>query len=133
MVHVWNHLSLAEIFPVTPDILYNSWLDSVTHAEIIGSSADIDPRVNGKFTIWDNYISGTTTELIPNKKIVQQWRTTEFPENSPDSILELIFEPTKGGTKLILTHKNIPDGQGDEYKQGWKDYYFKPMLEFFLI
>ena len=122
---------LIEIFPVTPGILYKAWLDSVTHAEIIGSSADIDPNLNGKFTIWDNYITGTTTELVPNKKIVQQWRTTEFPENSPDSILDLTFEPTKEGTKLTLIHKNIPDGQGEEYKQGWKEYYFGPMLEFF--
>lgn len=122
---------LIELFSVSPDILYNAWLDSVTHAEFIRSSADIDPKVNGKFTIWDNYITGKTIELIPAKKIVQEWRTTEFPEDSPDSILELTFEAIKEGTKLTLVHKNIPEGQADEYKSGWKDYYFAPMQEFF--
>jgi len=25
----------------------------------------------------------------------------------------------------------IPDGQGENYKQGWKDFYFKPMKKYF--
>jgi activator of HSP90 ATPase len=131
MMLFMESFKLVELFPVAPDILYNAWLDSVTHAEFIRASAEIDPRINGKFTIWDNYISGTTIELTPNKKIVQQWRTTEFPKDSPDSILELTFEPIKEGTKLTLLHKNIPYGQGDEYKSGWKENYFAPMQEFF--
>lgn len=122
---------LIEFFPVTPQILFKAWIDSDIHAEIIGSSAEIDPTVGGKFTIWDNYITGTTIEIIQDKKITQHWRTTEFPENSPDSLLELLFEPVREGTKLTLIHKNIPDGQAEEYKKGWKEFYFEPMLEFF--
>jgi activator of HSP90 ATPase len=126
-----DSFKLIEIFPVSPDLLYKAWLDSITHAEFIGSSADIDPTVNGKFTIWDNYITGKTIELVPEKRIVQQWRTAEFPADSPDSLLELTFEAIKEGTKLTLIHKNIPEGQGEEYKKGWKEFYFEPMQEFF--
>jgi activator of HSP90 ATPase len=122
---------LIEVFPVSPEVLYKAWLDSTTHAEIIGSSAEIDPAINGRFVIWDNYVTGVTIELVPGKKIVQQWRTTDFPEDSPDSLLELTFEPVKEGTKLTLIHKNIPNGQSDEYKKGWKEFYFSPILEFF--
>jgi activator of HSP90 ATPase len=126
-----DSFKLMEIFPVTPDLLYKAWLDSTTHAEIIKSSAEIDPVINGEFTIWDKYITGKTIELEPDKKIVQLWRTTEFPAGSPDSILELTFEAVNEGTRLILIQKNIPEGQGEDYKQGWKENYFEPMQEFF--
>jgi activator of HSP90 ATPase len=126
-----DSFKLIEHFPVKPEILYKAWLNSDIHAEIIRSSAEIDPGINGKFTIWDGYITGTTKELSENKKIVQYWRTTEFPLDSPDSILEITFDETKEGTKLTLVHTNIPDGQGEDYKQGWKENYFEPILEYF--
>ncbi len=122
---------ISEVFPVKPEKIYSAWLDSKTHSEITVSPAKIDPKVTGKFKAWDGYISGTTVELVPGKKIVQKWRTTEFPPESPDSILELTLEETKAGTKLTLSHKNIPAGQSDEYKQGWIDYYFEPMKKYF--
>jgi uncharacterized protein YndB with AHSA1/START domain len=122
---------ISEIFPVMPETIYKAWLDSDVHSDIIGSNAEIDPKVDGKFKIWEDYISGTTIELVPNKKIVQRWRTNEFPEGSPDSLLELIFEEVKGGTRLTLLHSEIPDGQSQGYKEGWKEFYFEPMLEYF--
>jgi len=122
---------LNEKFATDPETLYRAWLDSKIHADFTGYTAQIEPVVNGKFIIWDNYISGKTQKLEPFKKIVQLWRTTEFPEDSPDSVLELKFEEIKGGTKLILSHSNIPDGQGKDYKKGWKEFYFEPMKEYF--
>ena len=122
---------ISEIFPVKPDALFKAWLDSKSHGEMTGTDADIEPNVDGKFNIWAGYITGKTIELVKDKKIVQEWRTTEFPEKSPDSILELVFEENKNGTKLILKQSNIPDGQTNEYKEGWIDYYFKPMKNYF--
>ena len=122
---------VSEIFPISIEILFKAWLDSDMHAEMIGSSAEIDPSINVEFKIWDNYISGRTIEIIPNKKIVQKWRTTEFSKTSKDSILELEFTETMGSTKLTLKHSLIPDGQGDDYKNGWIEYYFAPMKEYF--
>ncbi len=124
-------IELSASFKVKPEKIYSAWLDSKKHADMTGSEAEISPGINGKFTAWDGYISGTTIELIQGKKIVQKWRTTEFPPESQDSILEIELEKTKTGTKLILRHSMIPDGQGDNYKQGWKDFYFKPMKKYF--
>jgi hypothetical protein len=30
-----------------------------------------------------------------------------------------------------IIHSNMPEGQGENYKQGWKDFYFKPMKKFY--
>ena len=70
-------------------------------------------------------------ELDEGKRILQSWRTSEFESTDPDSSLELVFEPIKNGTRLTLTHSNLPDGQADDYESGWQDFYFNTMLEYF--
>ena len=124
-------LNLSTLLPGPPEKIYTAWLDSNEHGLFTGSPANIDPQIGGEFTAWDGYIQGKTLELEPGKRILQSWRTTEFPDTSPDSLLEVIFEPDPAGTRLTLLHTNIPDGQSDQYRQGWLDYYFQPMREYF--
>jgi activator of HSP90 ATPase len=126
-----NSFTVRAVFPVPPSTLISAWLSSKEHSAFTGSPAKISAKVGGKFTAWEGYISGTTTQMVKDKKIVQKWRTTEFPDNSPDSLLVVEFEKAKDGTKLTLTHQQIPEGQAQQYKQGWEDYYFKPMREYF--
>ena len=96
-----------------------------------GSVAKVSGRLRGKFSAWDGYISGKTLELDPERRIVQAWRTTEFPKDAPDSHLEVFLAKTKSGTKVTLTHTKIPEGQSVSYKQGWEDFYFTPMKKYF--
>ncbi|MBM3939548.1 MAG: hypothetical protein FJ318_01380 [SAR202 cluster bacterium] len=126
-----DSIEVSQMIPATPDEIYEAWLDADKHAEMTGGGATCDARVGGKFTAWDDYISGTILELEPGKRIVQAWRTTEFPARSKDSRLEIVLEAVKGGTRVTLRHSNIPKGQGPSYEQGWTDYYFAPMLEYF--
>lgn len=48
-----------------------------------------------------------------------------------DSQVEVLLEESGGKTKVTLTHTNIPAGQAQGYEQGWHDFYFKPMKEYF--
>jgi activator of HSP90 ATPase len=116
---------------ITPERLYSAWLDSEQHAAFTGSPAKVDPQVGGSFTAWDGYIQGATLELQPFLRILQSWRTTEFPEDSPDSSLEVLVQEEEGGARLTLIHTQIPDGQAESYRQGWEDYYFQPMQAYF--
>ncbi|MEI6100355.1 MAG: SRPBCC family protein [Eubacteriales bacterium] len=124
-------LKLSVLLPVESQILYDAWMNSHEHSLFTGSGADIDNRIGGKFTAWDGYIEGTTLELHPCSKIVQSWRTTQFPEDAPDSRLEIILEPAGTETLLSLFHTGIPEGQEDGYEQGWNDYYFEPMKNYY--
>ncbi len=127
-----NSFKLVETFPVDAKTLYSGWLDSAIHGVFTGGQdTKIDPKVGGKFSAWDGYIFGTTLELDPFRRIIQAWRTTEFPADSPDSHLEILFEEIKDGTKLTLNHSQLPEDQVEDYIQGWKDYYFKPMHDFY--
>ncbi len=99
-----DSLRLTAIIPATPQRVYAAWLDAKEHSAFTGSKATIEPRVGGRYTAWDGYISGRHVELSPGKTIVQTWRTTEFPPEAGYSRLELRLRPTgPGGNKTTLT------------------------------
>jgi uncharacterized protein YndB with AHSA1/START domain len=122
---------LSTILPVPPERVYAAWLDSTEHGAMIGSTAQVDAKVGGSITAWGDYTTGTILELEPGRRIVQSWRTTDFAPDAPDSRLEIILEPVSEGTRVVLDHLNLPDGSAEEYRAGWVDYYFAPMLGYF--
>jgi len=126
-----NGFELTVSLPASPDEIYSAWLNSEGYAALTGSPARVDGKVGGKFTAWDGYIFGVTLELETPRRIVQAWRTTEFPEDASDSRVEILLEAVEGGTKLTLTHIDMPPEQVDSYRQGWEDFYFNPMREYF--
>ena len=126
-----SSFKISVVLPVSQKELYTAWLDNKAHSAFTGSPAKIDPRVGGKFSAWDGYISGKTLELNPFRRILQSWRTTEFSKNTPDSTLEVLITKSGRGSKLTLVHKNLPQGSSAEYKTGWNDFYFTPMKEYF--
>lgn len=121
---------LTVVFPVSPEVLYNAWLDEEKHSNMTGGDATANAIEGGKFTAWEGYIWGTNKKLTPHSKIVQSWRTTEFKETDKDSLLTLHFNEVPVGCELTLHHKNIPEGQPN-YKQGWQEHYFTPMQEYY--
>jgi activator of HSP90 ATPase len=87
--------------------------------------------VGGKFTAWDGYIQGKNLELEKGKRIVQEWVTTDWPKNFPPSRLELNFMDLGGKTEITMVHLDVPAVQEDELKQGWKDFYWEPLKDYF--
>lgn len=122
---------ISTLLAASPQAVHRAWLDPKEHGQFIGGQAEIDPRVGGTFRIWDGYITGKTLEIDPPGRIVQSWRTTEFPAGSPDSRLEVRLEAEGKGTRLTLLQTEVPDGQGSMYEQGWQDHYFQKMQEYF--
>lgn len=117
--------------PATPDEVYDAFMDAKKHSAFTGSKATSDPKVGGKFTAWDGYISGKNLELERGKKIVQEWSTTDWPDASLSSRLELTFKNTKGGTEISMIHSNVPPEQAGDLAEGWVEFYWKPLEEYF--
>ena len=124
-----DQLLLRDVFPTTAERIFDLWMDAEGHSRMTGSAATVDPRVGGEFSAWDGYITGVTETLEPGRRIVQRWRTTEFPTGADHSRVEVVLRPVDDGTELTLIHTEIPDGQGDRYEEGWVEYYFKPLRE----
>ena len=126
-----NEFTMTATIPAGVEAIYKAWLSTDGHTAMTGSPAKVDGRVNGAFTAWDGYIWGTFLELEQDRRILQAWRTSEFPEDAEDSKVEVNFESAGKSTKITLRHWDIPKGQADNYKQGWEDFYFGPMKEYF--
>lgn len=120
---------VSRVIPSRPERLFQAWLNEDEHSKMTGSFAQA--QKDGSFLAWDGYIKARTLEKKAYAKIVQTWRTTEFPHDAPDSVLTVMFEPAKEGTKVTFDHRNIPDGQGSNYEVGWNDFYLDPMERYF--
>ena len=117
-------------FNATPNQIYDTLMNSKKHSEFTNSNAKMNNKVNGKFTAYYNYIKGFNIELIKDKKIVQLWRCNDWPLNHYSEVT-FSFKSIKGGTKLTFTQINIPIKQYRGIKQGWIDYYWRPLKELF--
>jgi activator of HSP90 ATPase len=126
-----SRLTLKFSLPVAPDVVYRAWLSSKEHSAFTGSPARISARVGARCSAWDGYITGTIVRLEKNRKIVQTWRTAEFPDGAEDSLFEVHIEPSASGSSVIFRHTMIPTGDGQKYRDGWKEFYIEPMKEYY--
>ena len=121
----------SAVVKAKPEAIYEAWLDGARHAAMPGGAAKSAGRVGQPFTAWDGYIRGKHLELQPARRIVQAWRTTEFPDSAPDSRIFVVLDPEAGGTRVTIVHTDIPKGQGSSYESGWEKHYFAPMRSYF--
>jgi activator of HSP90 ATPase len=112
--------------------VFSGWLNDKVHSEFTGGAKAVtSPNEGGRFSAYDGYITGTNVEIFPYKKIIQKWRTTDFLPEDEDSVIELFFTFKDDHTLVTISHSNIPDGEGDNYKKGWKENYFAFMKKYF--
>jgi uncharacterized protein YndB with AHSA1/START domain len=126
-----EQIEVSDLIPASPERVYRAWLDGNEHAAMTGGSASAEDGVGGRFNVFDDYITGENVELTVGERIVQRWRSKDFPVDAPDSLLEIVLEDSDGGTRITLRHTEIPDGQSADYEQGWRDHYFTPMRRYF--
>ena len=121
---------VSDVIPTSPEVVYNAWLSSAEHSKMTGGHAEVSSKVDDTFEAWDGYIQGVNLKLEFPRRILQNWRTSEFSATDADSLLEIIFDSAPKGTRITIRHSNLPTN-GMQYKQGWIDSYFNPMKEYF--
>ena len=119
-------ITLAAHLPAQPARLYRMYLDPVKHAAFTGAPVTIAPRAGAVFKAFGGALQGTILQLVPNRLIVQSWRSTEFAKADLDSTLVLSFWPEKGGGRIELTHVNVADSDFAGVSEGWSKYYWIP-------
>jgi hypothetical protein len=123
--------TVSDIVPATPQAIYDAWLDSRGHSAMTGGKAIASNEVGGAFTAWDGYISGRNVQLIPGTRIVQTWRTTGFTHEQQYSVITVLLTEARGGTRVTITHANVPDDHKGYENGGWQEHYFNPMKAYF--
>ena len=122
---------VTALFPVDAATLYNAWLNSKEHAAFTGGAASVKPVEGSNYTAWNGYISGEVLGLEPHSRILQSWRTDEFPDDADDSTIEILLRDSTQGCQFTLRHTNLPAGDGEKYFKGWQDHYVAPMQAYF--
>ncbi|MBM4446670.1 MAG: hypothetical protein FJ023_04870 [Chloroflexi bacterium] len=115
-------------FKATPHEVYETLMDSKKHSQLTGSKAQISREVGSKFSIYEGDIEGVNLELVPDHKIIQSWRYSDWPEGHY-SQATFILEEIKGVTRLTFTQTEVPEEHYQDIAQGWRDYYWIPMKE----
>jgi activator of HSP90 ATPase len=113
-------------FKAAPEVVYEMLMDSRRHAKFTGDKARISREVGGKIMAYDGYIDGLNLEIVPNRKIVQSWRGSDWPEGHY-SKATFALAKVKGGTRLTFTQSGIPEDQVEPIKEGWKEHYWDKM------
>jgi len=118
------------VFESTPSALYELFMNSAKHSAATGAPARISRKVGGKWSAHSGMIGGKNLALVPNKMIVQAWRSAGWKTTDPDSVLVVRFERAPGGARVHLSHVGVPQHDHKGVTQGWRKYYWKPWKKY---
>jgi activator of HSP90 ATPase len=113
-------------FNVAPARLFDLYMNSRQHSAATRARAVVSKQVGGKFSAFDGTIAGRLLAIVPNRLIVQSWRSKHWKETELDSILVLTVSETRRGGQIDLVHVNVPAHDHDGVSNGWEKYYWKP-------
>lgn len=119
-------IQIAASLPASPARLYDMYLDPLEHAAFTGSPVAIAAEVGASFRAFDGVLSGTILQLVPERLIVQSWRSPHWAEADIDSTLVLSFHPEKEGSRIELVHVNVVDSDFAGVSHGWEKFYWTP-------
>lgn len=122
---------MSVVLPTSAERLYRAFLDAREHAAFTGAPAAITARTGGKFSAFDGHVTGKLLELDAHQRIAMTWRTKDFPEEAPDSRVEILFHPATGGTRVTIAHEGLPAGSEERFMKGWRRFYLDPMRKHF--
>jgi len=119
--------SAASFENATPAKLFEFFMDSAKHTAATGVPAKISQKVGGKWSAFGGMLVGKNLVLIPNRMIVQTWRSSEWKKKDPDSILVVSFEKSvAGGAQVQLVHVGVPEYDHAGVTHGWPKFYWEP-------
>jgi uncharacterized protein YndB with AHSA1/START domain len=124
-------LVVRRFIPVPRERVFAAWLDPVSLAQWMrpgattDATAEVDPRVGGKFRIvmlhGQEEFEHTGEYLIiqPPARLSFTW--VSKATNHRQTEVTIDFLEQKGGTELILTHRRLPSSQVESHRSGWAD------------
>ena len=126
-------IDLTLLLTEEPKRVFTAWMDPREHATFTGGGlATIEPWTGGRFTAFEGEVHGIFLGVDAAARIVQTWRTPEFPPEARDSRLTVTFEAAPGGTRLRIQHADVPPKLLRKLQKGWESNYLKPLSKYFV-
>jgi activator of HSP90 ATPase len=106
--------------------------DALTNADTIqkwsGAPAQIEAQAGTEFSLFGDNILGKNVEIVPNQKIVQDWREKSWETSSK---VTFTLAPKNGGTTVELLHEDVPEAARETISQGWQEFYMGQIQKMF--
>ena len=128
---MYASITITIDIPVYPERVYRAWLDSYEHSQITGQQAKLSSNAGEPFSTLDGQVTGVIKTLSPFDRIVQTWSVAQFPDNDPDSEVEITLEPTCTGTELTLVHRGVAANDTRRMLRWWDKTYLRPLGAYF--
>jgi activator of HSP90 ATPase len=105
------------------------YLVAKKHSKWIGAKVKIKNKVGANFEVFDGYAAGKYIDIVKNKTILQTWRAIDdkWPTDHFSNVNFNFKSLGKNKCKITLTHSNVPAEIANNFKSGWKDYYWTPL------
>jgi uncharacterized protein YndB with AHSA1/START domain len=122
-------LVVRRVIPVPREAVFAAWLDpaSLRHwmrpGDVERATAEVDPRVGGKFRIvmhhgdrddehWGEYLA-----IEPPSRVSFTW-VSAYTNLEPTVVTVELLEKDDG-TEVVLTHRRLPRERIDAHSNGW--------------
>lgn len=111
----------------TPDQVYGILTSGRDFANMTGGrAAEISGDVGGDVSLFGGDIVGRNIELVPGKRVVQAWRSTQWPDGHY-SIIRFELSADGGNTKVVFDQDGYPAEAKEMLEGGWQQMYWGPM------
>ena len=117
-------------FQAPPKAVYELLMDSKKHSAFTLEHASIGKKIGDKFTAYSGHLTGINVDLAPAKRVVQAWRSNDFPEGIFSMAAFTLTRTKDGGTELVLTHRGVPKELIPQIDAGWREYYWRRMKDY---
>jgi activator of HSP90 ATPase len=69
-------------------------------------------------------VTGINVDLVPGERLVQAWRTKDFPLGIYSMATFQLVPAKQGGTELLLTHRGVPKNLIPKVEKYWRKIYW---------
>ena len=118
----------THIIDATPAEVFLALTNPLTIELWSGYPAVMETGENAEFSIFDGDISGKNLKIVQDQQLIQEWY---FGETDEQSVVTINLFPLKNKTRVEVEHTNVPDEVFEEFREGWKDFYFGALKKFF--
>ena len=125
-------LKLKYIAYASPEKVFKALTDSVIINKWSNSKGKVSPKTGGAFELFDGWVKGEVLVYKPGKQLSYSWKPSEWDKKTPASIVIYNFSTHKAGTEIILEHTGFPSmEESTKHKEGWMDFVFEPLNDYF--
>jgi uncharacterized protein YndB with AHSA1/START domain len=110
-----------------PETVFPYFTDAERMSRWMGTDAELDARPGGVFHVnvgGSHLAQGEYVEVDPPSRVVFTWGwdNPESVVQPGTSTVEITLTPEGAGTKVVLVHRDLPEGQAGPHSHGWDHY-----------